>query len=388
MIDSVRIENFKCFEALRLRLGALTLLTGYNGGGKSSFIQPLLLLSQALNGQATHEIPLNGSLTRLGTRADVMSGGDPSCEVISSSDRIRWRFGRFDGVMGERLLKIRCADAALQSDEGLQQSEWTDTHLPFGDGSKFDPVWRSSVVRTLRNMVAISATRLGTLDVQPMPSTASFIRGDVGNEGQFASFWYDELVDEVIGPKVRIPGSAGQTMRSQVDAYLSRLFPGAGANVTALQEAGAYALRFRIGTEDWRRPANVGYGLTYAFPIVVALLAAGPGQLIVIDSPEAHLHPSAQSQMGVLLARVASSGVQLLIETHSDHLLNGVRLAVKDPGVGIKANDVALHFFSGVKPEGHGVKSLRIDSDGNISDWPAGFFDQNEVDLARLAGWV
>src|SRR5258708_39648245 len=94
----------------------------------------------------------------------------------------------------------------------------------------------------------------------------------------------------------------------------------------------------------WYRPANVRYGLTYAFPIIVALLAAEDDQIVVIDSPEAHLHPSAQSQMGQLLARFAAAGVQILVETHSDHLLNGARLAVK--GGVLPHSEMQIHFFT------------------------------------------
>jgi predicted ATPase len=77
MISSLHLENFKCFRALRLTLGPLTLFTGYNGGGKSSFIQPLLLLSQGLNGRSERGLPLNGPLARLGTVADVAGAGSP-----------------------------------------------------------------------------------------------------------------------------------------------------------------------------------------------------------------------------------------------------------------------------------------------------------------------
>lgn len=383
MITSLQVENFKCFSALRLELAALTLFTGYNGAGKSSFVQPLLLLSQGLNGHVESGLPLNGPLAHLGTVADVASAGKPSFEIASGADRVKWQFS---ARAGERVLGIQSAEAVIAAGEDTTKSVWTEFLCPNVNDRERRSIHRSSVFKALRTLVAISATRPGAVDAQPMPDAASPVRGDVGGEGQFASFWYDLLVDEVLDDAVRLPEEAGATMRMQVDAYLSRLFAGAQANVTAIPQAGAYALRYRIGDSDWRRPANIGYGLTYAFPIVVAVLAAKPGQLIFIDSPEAHLHPSAQSKMGALLARVANSGVQLLVETHSDHLLNGVRLAVKNRDIG--ASDVAAHFFAGAGPNGHGVTSPRMDANGNISDWPTGFFDQSEADLAQLAGWT
>lgn len=152
-------------------------------------------------------------------------------------------------------------------------------------------------------------------------------------------------------------------------------------------------LGFGIESEkDWYRPANVGYGLVYAFPILVTALLAGEGldlsgpQILIIESPEAHLHPRAQSRMGEILARIATTGVQILIESHSDHILNGIRLAV-NKGV-IPHSDVAVHFFSGADSDaGHGVISPTIDAEGGFDAWPEGFFDQGESDLATLTGW-
>jgi predicted ATPase len=146
-------------------------------------------------------------------------------------------------------------------------------------------------------------------------------------------------------------------------------------------------LQFRLSeTGEWRRPANVGYGLTYAFPILVALLAAESGDIIILDSPEAHLHPQAQSRMGWLLAVFAAAGIQLVIETHSDHVLNGIRLAVRDKILPV--TKLSLLFFTGASLAGHGVICPRVDEQGRINEWPDGFFDQSDKDIAQLAGWT
>ncbi len=186
MISSLQIENFKCFKALRLELGPLTLLTGYNGGGKSSFVHPLLLLSQGLNGRGESSLALNGPLIRLGTVADVAGAGDPSFEVTSGADCVKWQFS---SRAGERVLGIRSAEAVIPAGEGSAKLTWTKSLCPDSVDHEQTDVRRSSVLASLRSLVAISATRLGALDVQPMPDAASPVRGDVGGEGQFASFW-------------------------------------------------------------------------------------------------------------------------------------------------------------------------------------------------------
>src|SRR5260221_6265573 len=94
---------------------------------------------------------------------------------------------------------------------------------------------------------------------------------------------------------------------------------------------------------DRLRPQNVGYGLSHVLPILTACLGAQTGALLLIENPESHLHPSGQSAMGEFLAQVASAGIQLIVETHSDHVLNGIRRAVKRGQ--LTPQDVAIHFF-------------------------------------------
>jgi predicted ATPase len=384
MLTSLASQNFKCFSNLRIRLGQLTLLTGFNGGGKSTSIQPLLLLGQAVRRDADRlGLSLNGPLVQLGTAGDVVSPkGNPIFYVASNNDEITWNLAP---KIGERTLFVTSAEATRPRGPPIA---WQGTALPIERTNKEkESAIPRSIRKALSSLIYISAARPGTPDVYPFPQTDDAIVGDVGSEGQYASYWYDRMVDDEIDPKRRYPDEVAVTLRKQVDACLSSLFPTAQANVTAIREASALALRFRIGeSTEWRRPANIGFGLTYAFPILVSLLTTSPQQTLIIDSPEAHLHPSVQSQMGRILARTANANVQLIVETHSDHLLNGVRLAVKE-GL-IRHDQVAIHFFGGVTTEAHGVTSPRVDAEGNISDWPLGFFDQSERDLARLSGWT
>jgi predicted ATPase len=135
--------------------------------------------------------------------------------------------------------------------------------------------------------------------------------------------------------------------------------------------------------EEFRRPQNVGYGITHILPILTACLTASPGSILLIENPEAHLHPSGQSLMGAFLAKTAANGVQVVVESHSDHILNGIRIAVKNEL--INQNDVAIHFFTSVLETQ--VMSPLIDRNGNLDKWPQGFFDQIDIDTTTLLGW-
>ncbi|MEZ5831094.1 MAG: DUF3696 domain-containing protein [Dongiaceae bacterium] len=236
----------------------------------------------------------------------------------------------------------------------------------------------------MRRISFLSAMRGGTSEVCPLPdSTSSFV--DIGSAGEFSAWWYTRAADDEIPENRRHPSETGTTLRRQLDAFMSDIFHGGGANAEVVPRTSVTRLEFRSSPRgDWRRPANIGYGLSYAFPILVALLMAQSGQVVMIDSPEAHLHPHGQSIIGKQMAHFASAGIQVVVETHSDHVLNGVRLAVRDGK--LAASDVAIHFFSADKTEGSGIFSPRLNSDGALSEWPNGFFDQSELDLARLSG--
>ncbi len=124
-------------------------------------------------------------------------------------------------------------------------------------------------------------------------------------------------------------------------------------------------------------------------PVVVAALSCDVEGLLLVENPEAHLHPAGQAKMGRFLGQVAAAGVQVVVETHSDHVLNGVRRAVKD-GM-LQASGVALHFFRSRSDAAEAgtsqVISPEIDEEGNIDEWPEGFFDQFDKDMSYLAGW-
>src|SRR6185312_11410482 len=133
------------------------------------------------------------------------------------------------------------------------------------------------------------------------------------------------------------------------------------------------------------RPANVGFGLTYSLPIVVACLSAEAGTLLLLENPEAHLHPQGQAALGELMVRAASEGVQILVETHSDHVLNGIRLSVKRRL--ISEEKIVIHYFSRDVATGFvSSESPAILANGRLSNWPVGFFDQWDIAVDELVG--
>jgi len=378
-LNEVELYNFKCFESLRLSLRPFSILTGYNAAGKSTAIQPLLLIAQTLRSSTDlTRVVLNGDLVRLGTPGEVISAssGDGKIRIGFRADeqQLSLELGASE-ILGTGALEVKSVHANYATVFNRE------TKPDFFRSQKL-----AKLDEQLSNVVYIGATRIGTPDLMPNPDL-NFIHADVGCNGQFAAWWYHQFVDEDIELGRRHPQEEGTTLRRQLDAYLDDLFPGGQANAELIPRTAFSRLTFRSSAQsDWLRPSNIGYGLSYAFPILVALLLARPGQIVVVDSPEAHLHPHGQSQMGRILGRFAAAGIQVIIETHSDHVLNGARLSVRANA--LHSDSIAIHFFQGKVADhnANGIQSLALDKNGAIDAWPEGFFDQAEHDLMVLSG--
>ncbi len=183
--------------------------------------------------------------------------------------------------------------------------------------------------------------------------------------------------------------AASELLNDQVEAWLGEVSPGVRIQADPHRALDAVQLGFAFdgphgGTRAYR-PMNVGFGLTYALSVVIAALSARPGSLLIVENPEAHLHPRGQVKVTELLVRAAAAGVQVIVETHSDHVLNGLRIAVHG---GVLAPECAvIHYFERRRTEEriyHALTSPKIDSDGRIDPWPQGFFDEMELSLDRL----
>ena len=119
------------------------------------------------------------------------------------------------------------------------------------------------------------------------------------------------------------------TRLRQVEAWMDRFFPGFELDLQKIPHTNAVTLGLRTSKDvNFHAPVHTGYGLTQVLPIIVAALSR-PNSLLLIENPEVHLHPAGQAAMGEFLAEVATTSAQVIVETHSDHVLNGIRRAVK-----------------------------------------------------------
>ena len=360
MIRSFEIRNFKAFKDVTLQLGQLVLLSGVNSSGKSSVLQALRLAELAMSHGPT--VQLNQLMgLELGEATDVLNR-EALAQHIDLAVHTEGGIDRFRLVApDDQDRSVALEVLRPNSGQGRETRKWEiDTYL--------------------------SAERVGPRDIlEVAPSGGN--RVDVGVRGEFtahmlALFDRRRVRDSLLHPSTA-DSALAPTLGSQSEAWLSSIVHPTRVRSTWLPQASAAALQFRDFdvTADWARPANVGFGLTYSLPIIVAALGSTPGAVFIVENPEAHLHPSAQSEIGKFLVRLAASGVQTIVETHSDHVLNGVRVAVAAERL-LSADDVAVHFFGAA---GGDVTEITLNGSGGLSVWPPGFFDQAMEDLATVS---
>jgi predicted ATPase len=372
VLDRIRLNNFKAARNLDLPLAPLTMLAGLNGSGKSTVLQSLAAIRQSYQVEKGSGLELRGPLVPLGQGIDVLSEGatDETITVAIMDESTEYRWVCKVQANANQLEFIKCPSKPHR----------------FVTMPEFQYLQADRIVpRTLYPQADQQARQAGFLGSHG-EYTADFLARNYSQlvpekrRCQKDSIYLDETLWAQIAPTSQL--------LDQVAGWLQQISPGAHLQAEPLKGTDDVMLQFRyIGSEHGRsgsyRPTHVGFGLTYSLPILVACLAAPSGSLLLIENPEAHLHPQGQAKVGELLALCAADGVQILVETHSDHVLNGIRLSVKNGS--LNASDVRLCYFTRNVSSGDCYVELpSVLPDGQLTNWPVGFFDQWEKSLDAL----
>ncbi len=365
MIRELEISNFKCFRRETLELRRLTLLTGVNSSGKSTFIQAMLLMRQAFESSQRKFVELNGPYyLQLGQAANVTN-------YESSGRNIRLTAR---GTDVDRLCQFKVAED-LGQELVLPISRLAPSQSPGSGGQDL----LAPAINYLH------AERLGPRDFSDLASVP-VDQLSVGARGEFtAHALLKHERHRLPSDRIFLKSEGNDLLRQQVEMWMRPIMPGIELRIDEFVDMNLTAARIKKkGVQrEWQRPPNTGFGVSYSLPIVVAGLIAPADSLLIVENPEAHLHPAGQSHVGGFLAKMAAAGVQVIIETHSDHVLNGIRLATVSDG-GLRPDQVIVHYFQ-AEPEVHPMSlAIELDPLGGMSQWPKGFFDQSEHDLAEI----
>jgi predicted ATPase len=369
--NSLTLHNFKAFRDITIPIKPLTLLSGLNGSGKSTTLQALALLRQSWDTGFLHQqgLLLNGDLIVLGTGVDVLHDQheDEEIGITLHTGKTEFAYRVAYNPSGD-LLHF---SSPLKFDffSGLEQ-----TRGLFGNCFQY--------LRADRASPDVSFPK-----AYHLVSERKFL----GSRGEYTAHFLTLFRDEEVDPRLRHPKDSAPGLLSQVNAWMKEFSPGVSLEVEDIPRTDSVRLDYFYGgtagisSSNAYRSTNVGFGLTYVLPVLVACLASPPQSWLLIENPEAHLHPQGQAAIGQLLARSAGTGTRILVESHSDHVLNGLRLAVKNGD--IPAHDVSLSFFRRDSGSGQPDRAEPTITDaGRISSWPDGFFDQWDKSLDQLLG--
>lgn len=363
MITKLNLENFKCFEKMSISLGNVNIFTGINGMGKSTVLQSLLLLRQSyLRNQQMQGLYLNDRYVNLGNAQDVLYEKAQN-DII----RMSYSTSNDDNVTYDFQYRIDSDYLPLSHSMVLGTEEFLyDNHFMYLSAYRIEPkeLYRISNEEELKNR-------------------------EFGNNGEFALQYLGIMGDEVVSnDKVIISDKLGNTLKNQTRLWLDKIAPGVSPQVMVNPILRTSEVRYEFieGKEKSTsyKSMNVGFGITYVLPVIVAILSAKAGDIVLLENPEAHIHPAGQRALGELLALAGAGGVQLLVETHSDHILNGIRIAVKRQQVAQEC--VKLFFFYKDAEDffKHKYVSPSILPDGRLDVWPEGFFDEWDKELYAL----
>lgn len=364
MLETIALENFKCFcEEKELNLAPITIMYGKNGRGKSTVAQSLLLLAQTMvESNNVRNLLLTGKYITLGSFSDVVnSSGDKThfgIKLTSEGETVEMGFSELPN-------KPQMASIDKLNVNGVSRFDKV-TKEEYDVESESKSITSTSDIKSLQMLKSarfVSAGRLGPQN--------SIVRKD-------------SLDDDDLGVNgenlINVLSRKGIGFLEKVESALSEILGGAAIRVNFKDsERIELYLNSKDGKETFR-PVNVGFGYSYALPVIVAALLVQEDSLLIVENPEAHLHPAAQSRIMKFLIRVAKEkNLQLIIESHSDHVVNGMRIAMKEGTLEMRDAHV-LYFSDDENP----VKMITCDDNGTLSDYPDDFMDEWTLQMLKL----
>ncbi|MDR1974659.1 MAG: DUF3696 domain-containing protein [Bacteroidales bacterium] len=368
MIQKVELNNFKSHKETILDFSNLTVLCGANSSGKSSVIQALLLLRESFFNKSQFDyLDLKSNPVTIGTAKDALY-------QFSEKDKIKF--------------KIKTDNQSMIFD--FEIKDLTKTLIPKSSHS-FDSDQLEKEPLFGKNCQFISAARLGPQGTYSKDDVVVDVYNQIsvmeGKAEHFVHFLQLHKNDDII-PNLCLSNIKATDLFSQVTAWERGISSGVNIVVEDNGTLG-YELKYQFSTKDGKTESfsatNVGFGLSYVMPVIVAILSAKPNKSVLfIENPEAHLHPRGQAKLAELICLAAQAGIQIVIETHSDHIFNGIRKNIASKK--IEKNNVKIHYFELNDKSATVSTQIQISNEGRIVKHIEGLFDQFDNDLDELLG--
>lgn len=369
MIESVSLQNFKCFsEKKDIKLAKITILYGHNGRGKSSLSQALLLIGQSMKERNDiDQLSIVGDLVKLDTFTDIKTEGSKQEElkfwISTDKEKVEMGFSPFEAKPQLGRLSTLIYNG---EDRFVIQTTPTDDAKSEGDKVAFSTS-DINILQQLKSVVYVSAERLGP--VNDVLRNDSLPSNNIGTRGENLLNALSHQTPDFI---------------AYVSSCLSTILGGGSVKI---RDNNATRLELMLNSRDDNplfHPVNVGFGYSYVLPVIVGTLLADNGSVVIIENPEAHLHPRAQSRiMEFLIDQSKRKDLQLIIETHSDHVVNGMRISMKK-GLLNTDESIVQHFAYTDQKSSPVITCITCDAKGNLSDYPEDFQDEWTAQMLEL----
>lgn len=340
MITKLNLKNFKCFVDCELNFTPLTILTGMNSSGKSSVIQAIRMIYQYYK----FPVPIPTPFLQDHVLPNALKS------KLSKED-----FFLLKAIISNIDYKLEVNKISKESFQVVPQD--------------------AKLIETINYL---SASRLGPQNALPVGNLS--VLTSVDDKGKYAISFLEKNAYSKVPEQMRIKVES-DTLKINVDDWREIITPRTRLTYTInLTQNTAYPYYNNI------MPTETGFGLSYTLPLIISLLyidSENPNAILLLENPEAHLHPAAQTKLGELIASVAATGKQIIVETHSDHIIDGMRIAAKQKK--IENTNVTFHYFSKPSFEDKAkVETPILYENGKLSFWPNGFFDQGIINKAEL----
>ncbi len=384
MIQALELINFKSIKKNYFQLRNLNILLGLNGQGKSSFIQSILLLRQS-DKLIQGELKLNGGdngLTNIGNTKDALYqySKDQGLTIgiqFRDKDFYQMQFGyEIDADVFKRKNPLQDIPNGYIT-ENITESLFSN-NFQYLNAQRIEP--KHLNVTSSANVV--DSNSIGKYGQY----TAHFIELRGNEDVCFENLLHkDSITFDAVTNKTIV----NKSLINQINLWLGEVSPGVSVRTTKISSD--YVLleydfkQPTLGNTNKFKPENVGFGISYALHVITALLTARPNGLIIIENPESHIHPRGQAELGKLIALVAQNDVQVIIETHSDHILNGIRVAVKEES--IRKDKVIAFYFKKVVEESEQyskIIDIEIDKNGTLSNYPKNLLEEWSNQMSKL----
>ena len=346
MLNRYRIENYKSFRENDFELRKLNLFSGANSAGKSSAIQALLNAADNFRKETTeHSI--------VARHTQVVTFNETRNFITNAKS---YRIGLYDDENEINLL-FTPADDAFKGINVVQ------------DGRP-----KGNLYSLLHNnLFYLPAMRTGRLDNSTINPNAE--QNPLGLNGEFVIDFYQNNRTQLL-PESLWAGKEIKTLEGQVNLWLKKL---TGYRLIVELDGTQYRVKFETIGGKQLFPYHVGTGISFITEVIIVCLALPENGMVIIENPEIHLLPSAQADLIDFFAMVAKSGRQVIIESHSDHLFNGIRRLLHKGNITLA--DVNVFHFTREEDGLTKGESVILTQEGGIRNYIPGMFEQFDKDL-------